>query len=377
MSTDTSYPPVRLALFGVGLIGLRHIEIAAAEEQCSIVAAADPQESARDAVERSGAKFYLDYQQLLAEELLDGVIVATPNSTHAPVGIAIAQAGLPMLMEKPFTDTVAAGEALLAAAQSAGVAIAVGHHRRFDPSVQLAHKMLTQGVLGQLTAMHFLWSTRKHASYFDAQWRTQRPGGGPILINLIHDIDLMRHFGGEVTRIYAELGHDARGFEVEDVIAATVRFASGAIGSIVASDASPSPWSWELGSGENPLMPATGRNCYRLMGTQGSLALPRLELWRHADIEHGSWREAIAMVEHNVGPRHALSQQLKQFIRVVRGLEEPRVSGADGLATLVTTAAVTRSGESGAPVELSSDTKGNTTVSARTQRMLGSSVRNR
>lgn len=82
--------------------------------------------------------------------------------------------------------------------------------------------MLTQGVLGQLTAMHFLWSTRKHASYFDAQWRTQRPGGGPILINLIHDIDLMRHFGGEVTRIYAELGHDARGFEVEDVIAATV-----------------------------------------------------------------------------------------------------------------------------------------------------------
>lgn len=105
MSIDTSYPPVRLALFGVGLIGLRHIEIAAAEEQCSIVAAADPRESARDAVERSGAKFYLDYQQLLAEELLDGVIVATPNSTHAPVGIAIAQAGLPMLMEKPFTDT--------------------------------------------------------------------------------------------------------------------------------------------------------------------------------------------------------------------------------------------------------------------------------
>ena len=54
------------------------------------------------------------------------------------------------------------------------------------------------------------------------------------------------------------------------------------MGSLLASDASPSPWGWEQGSGENPDVPQTGRNCYRLLGTRGALALPRLELYRHA-----------------------------------------------------------------------------------------------
>jgi len=346
--------PIRLAVFGVGLIGLRHLDIAAEEPGCVIVAAADPMEAARGAVESRGAHFYLDYRALLDQEQVDGVIIATPNSTHAPIGIAVAERGLPMLMEKPITDTVEAGTALLEAAKKAGVAIAVGHHRRFDPSVEIARKMLSEGAVGELTALHFLWSVRKHASYYDTGggWRKQRPGGGPVLINLIHDIDLMRHFGGDITRIYAELGHAARGFEVEDVIAATVRFSSGAVGSIVASDASPSPWGWELGSGENPHIPETGKNCYRLLGTQGSLALPRLELWRHGDIDNGSWSDEIALSAHKFGPRIALRQQLRQFCRVVRGEEEPRVSGADGLATLIATAAVTRSGELGAPITL-------------------------
>ena len=71
--------------------------------------------------------------------------------------------------------------------------------------------------------------------------------------------------------MYAEGGSKLRGHEVEDTVAVTLRFANGAVGTIIASDAAPSPWGWELGTGENPLIPATGRNCLRFVGTEGRL----------------------------------------------------------------------------------------------------------
>jgi predicted dehydrogenase len=338
--------PVRLAILGVGLIGKRHLAVAAEESACKVVAAADVTESVRPDVEAHGARFYSDHRELLDREQLDGVIIATPNSAHAQVGIDCAAVGLPMLVEKPLSDTLDSGRALLAAAEEAGVPIAVGHHRRFDPTVELTKSMIDGGHLGQLTALQFIWALRKHNAYYDTRWRVSRAaGGGPGLINLIHDIDLMRHFGGEIVRVYAELGHGARGFDVEDTIAATVRFASGAVGSLVASDTTPSPWGWEQGSGENPDIPQTGRNCYRLLGTSGALALPRLELYRHVAEGAGDWRIPIAVESIVHGARTALRNQLADFCAVVRAEALPRVSGHDGFSTLAVTLAIIRSGE--------------------------------
>ena len=143
-----------------------------------------------------------------------------------------------------------------------------------------------------------------------------------------------------------------RGHEVEDTVAVTLRFTNGAVGTILACDAAPSPWSWELGTGENPLIPPTGRNCFRLVGTEGALALPRLELWRHDEGVPASWHEAIRVRTLTAGPRAALKDQLRHFCGVVRGEHAPRVSGHDGLQTLRTTLAIIESMDKGAPVEL-------------------------
>lgn len=328
----------------------------AEDPACDLVAAADPAPSARVGVETHGARFYQDHRELLDRERLDGVIVATPNDTHAQVGIDCAAAGLPVLVEKPLSDTLDSGRALLAAAEQADVAVAVGHHRRFDPTVELAKSMIDSGRLGELTALQFIWALRKHDAYYDMRWRVSHAsGGGPVLINLIHDIDLMRHFGGEIVRVYAELGHAARGFEVEDAIAVTVRFATGAVGTLVGSDATPSPWGWEQGSGENPNVPPSGHNCYRLLGTRGALAMPRLEVYRHATEGAGDWQVPIAgeSIRHPV--RAALQNQLADFCAVVRGEAVPRVSGHDGLATLAATLAISRSGATGQVVHLGDD----------------------
>ena len=342
--------PVRLALFGAGLIGMRHLEVADEEPGCRVVAVADPMEAVSASAERHRARYYRDFRELLSRERLDGAIVATPNATHAGVGIACAEHRLPMLVEKPITDTIASGLRLLDAAAAHGVPLLVGHHRRFDPAIGIAREVIRSGQIGRLAAVECLWALRKHDAYFDAAWRRTRPGGGTALINLIHDVDLLRHVCGDVTRVYAEGGSAVRGHEVEDTVAITLRFANGAVGTLLASDATPSPWGWELGTGENPLIPPTGRNCYRFLGTEGALALPRLELWRHDEGVPASWREAISARTLTAGPRNALRDQLRHFCEVVRREHAPRVSGEDGLRTLATTLAIIEAMEREAPI---------------------------
>ena len=343
---------VRLALFGAGGIGARHLEIAGQEPECRIVAVADPLEAAGAVAGRHRARFYRDHRELLARESLDGAIVATPNDRHAEVGIACAERGLPVLMEKPITDTLASGRALVDAVAAQGVTLAVGHHRRFDPAIAIARNAIEDGRIGRLAAVECLWAMRKHDAYFEADWRRTRPGGGPALINLIHDVDLLHHLCGDVTRVYAEGGSGLREHEVEDTVAVTLRFTNGVVGTILASDAAPSPWGWELGTGENPLIPPTGRNCYRFLGTEGALALPRLELWRHDDGVQASWHGAIRARILAVGPRAALTHQLRHFCGVVRGEHAPRVSGEDGLRTLRTTLAIVEAMDRGSPIAL-------------------------
>ena len=348
--------PVRLALFGAGGIGVRHLQIAGDEPECEVVAVADPLEAAAAVAGRYRARFYRDYRELLARESLDGAIVATPNDRHAEVGIACVERRLAVLMEKPIADTLASGRALVDAAAARGVPFAVGHHRRFDPAVRTARDAIASGRIGRLAAVECLWAMRKHEAYFDVRWRRTRPGGGPSLINLIHDVDLLRYLCGDVARVYAEGGSGLRGHEVEDTVAATFSFENGAVGTILASDAAPSPWGWELGTGENPLIPPTGRNCYRFLGTEGSLALPRLELWRHDyGVSHGvpaSWHEEIRSRTLTAGSRAALKDQLRHFCGVVRGECAPRVTGEEGLETLRTTLAIVESLERGTPIAL-------------------------
>ena len=148
--------PVRLALFGAGGIGARHLALAGEAPGCRIVAVADPRDAASAVAGRHGARFYRDYRALLDREPLDGAIVATPNDSHAEVGIACAERRLPVLVEKPIADTLESGRTLVDAAAAHGAALAVGHHRRFDPAVEAAHEALESRRIGRLVAVECL-----------------------------------------------------------------------------------------------------------------------------------------------------------------------------------------------------------------------------
>jgi len=342
---------VQLGVIGAGLVGAKHAAIAAGLPGCRLVGIADPQPTARQLAKDLAVGFYEDYQDMIKAESLDGVIIATPTERHVDVGIACAERGLHLMVEKPIASDVRAAQKLVDCAKQRQVHILVGHHRRFNPLVETARDVVQSGQIGRLVAVSVLWTLLKPTDYFNVEWR-RKPGGGPVLINMIHDVDNLRYICGEIQNVYAEVSSAARGFEVEDTACVTLRFRNGALGTVVTSDCVPSRWSYEATTGENPDYFRTHEDCYLFFGTEGSLAFPTMKRVRYTSPSAAGWLQPLQTEEINVQLQDPLVRQIEHFSAVIRGKETPRTSGEDALRTLSVIRAVLDSGNSGKPMIL-------------------------
>ncbi len=337
---------LNIALVGAGAIGRRHMALLAGSPRARLCAIVDPMPQAQALAAEAGVPWYDGLPALFAADRPDGAILATPNALHVPGAIACAGQGVPALIEKPVADTVAQGERLVRVLRECGLPMLVGHHRRHSAALRAACEVVASGRLGRLVSVMGSALFHKPEAYFrDAPWRGQ-PGGGPVLINLIHDIDNLRMLCGPIDAVQAIASHATRGLAVEDTVALTLRFAGGALGSFCLSDTAAASRSWEQTSGENPDYPRdTGEDCYFLAGTRGSLAVPTLRTWTYAG--EASWhapfeRARIALVAHD-----PLAAQLDHFCDVVKGRAEPLVTPADALESLRVVEAVSRAMASG------------------------------
>lgn len=342
-------PPIRVGIVGLGTMGRRHLRLVASSPACHLAAIADPAPQARHAAAAAGTPWHACCERMIEQEELDAVIVAAPTQLHAKVGLHAVRAGIPTLLEKPLAHSLAAGLKLVRAAARHSVPVCVGHHRRFDPSTTAARKILDELRIGRLVGVSGLWAARKPERYFDTRWR-RKPGGGPVLTNLIHDIDLLRHLCGEVRSVYAETTARERGLEVEDGGAIVLRFESGPVATVTFSDAAASPWGWESATGENPEIPASGQNCYRFLGTAGALEFPAIRLWLTQPRAEPDWGCRIKPQDHPLGDRRALADQLQHFCQVVQGEDQPAVGPEDAWLTLSATLAVLESSRRKRPV---------------------------
>lgn len=341
--------PAKIAVLGAGLIGKRHVEYVVAEPEAELSAIVDPADTAKRLAQEKGVPWFPNFADLLAAAKPDGVIVATPNQFHLMHGMEAIAAGLPALIEKPITEDVASGTKLVEAAEAAGVPLLVGHHRRHNPMIRRAKEIIESGRLGRILAVHaFLWLT-KPDDYFKVSWRREK-GAGPVFINLIHDMDLLRHLCGEVTCVQALESNAAREFAVEDTAAVLLRFANGALGTVTVSDAIVSPWSWERTARENPAFPHADQSCYYIGGTRASLSVPELEVWQ--DKDKRNWTEPIYAERVLFEFKDPLPLEIRHFCRVVRGEEQPLVSGREGLQSLKLTAAVKEAARTGQMINL-------------------------
>lgn len=344
-------PKLSLAVVGAGLIGSRHIAQIFASDQARLAAVVDPTAVGAEIAARYNVPHLASLDALLEGPRPDGIILATPNALHVSQGLATIGAGLPTLIEKPIADRAADAQALVEAAEASGVPLLVGHHRRHNPLVAAAKSIIAEGRLGKVIAAHAMFWLRKPDPYFDVAWRRE-PGGGPLLINCIHDVDLLRHLLGEIDGVQAMQSSSERGFPVDETTVITLRFASGVLGTLSISDTIAAPWSWEHSASENRAFPRADQIFMQIGGTAGSLSLPRLEIWRHRGEQ--DWLNPLVSERLTLPEQDPLQRQIAQFCAVIRGEEPPLVSGRDALNTLRVVEAIAEAARTGSMVPVRS-----------------------
>ena len=343
----------RIAIAGAGYIGQAHLAATQQSRTVELLALVDPAQAAIEIAAHAGVPCYATLGELLAKARPDGIVLATPNALHLPHALQCMQAGIPILLEKPITPTVAEAETLVRAADAAKARVLIGHHRAHSPIMAKAREVVQSGQLGRLVSVMGSAQFLKPDHYFsDAPWRTQI-GAGPILLNMIHEVHNLRMLCGDIVAVQAFTSNAVRGFAVEDTASISLRFANGVLGTFMLSDSAASAKSWEQTSQENKAYPSyDDDDCYVISGTFGSLSVPTMRIKNYARDEDRSWWKPFEQSVAAMTRDDPIQLQMEHFGAVVRGEAAPLVSAQDGLNNLRITEAIVQAAKTGQTVHV-------------------------
>ncbi|KAH8800176.1 hypothetical protein F5884DRAFT_890931 [Xylogone sp. PMI_703] len=289
--------PIPIAIIGGGLIGPRHAQSVKKNPLTKLVALVDPAPHGQKAAVAFSTSYYTSISSLInsPHKPVAG-IVCTPNHTHVALSKELIDAGIHVLVEKPVSTDITSGLSLIKHARKNNIHLLVGHHRRFNPYIIQTKKLIEFNILGRIVAINGLWTLYKPDSYYlpPTEWR-QSSTAGVVYINLVHDIDLMHYLFGRITRVHAEATSKTRGYEADEGAALIFRFESGAVGTFLVCDATPSPFNFEAGTGENPTIPKVRKDFYRIFGTDGSLSVPDMAVYSYRESTEKSWTQKLGM----------------------------------------------------------------------------------
>src|SRR5215210_1452387 len=233
---------LRFGILGCGVIGPHHAKAIAGLQSAELVAVADViPELAEELAEEKRCSHYASLEEMLSGVDLDAVCVCTPSGMHAEGAITALEAGKDVVIEKPVDVTLRAADRLIEVQRATGGRVAVVSQHRFDAATQAVHQALARGEFGRLTSGSADVRWWRSQSYYDSGgWRgTWELDGGGVLINqAIHSIDLLQWLMGPVLEVSAYAGPLAHErIEVEDTAVAILKFQGGALGTIVATTA--------------------------------------------------------------------------------------------------------------------------------------------
>ncbi|KAJ7641538.1 oxidoreductase [Roridomyces roridus] len=362
--------PLKVALIGAGQIGPRHAQAVMQDPNTTLVCVVDPSPHGATTAAELNTAYFPSVKALLesgSAALPDAAIVCTPNDLHVPLSTALLSAGVHVLCEKPLSVDSASGRMLCDVAAAHGTHLLTAHHRRFNAYVVAAKRILErgegQGGVGQVTAVSGIWALLKPGAYFEPplEWHSSAESGGPVMINLIHDIDVLHYLlGSKVTKVAAFQAKKRRGHDAEEGGAIILHFENGVVGTFVLSDAVVSCHSFEMGTGENPAIPHTGKDVYRIFGTEGTLSVPDLKRSFYGEGVDKSWWNQLSEVTETLEDllseeeraKVPFEQQVAHLVRVIRGEEKPVCSGEDGLAAVRVAEAVKKALSTGEVVNV-------------------------
>lgn len=240
--TSDPVSPVRFAIVGTGNIAGFHARAIGLVPDTQLIAVHSRREEAGfKFASEWHAEYYGDYTALLARDDIDAVCITTPSGTHTELGIQAAQAGKHVLCEKPLDITPERVDALVAACDESGVRLGGIFQARFGPGALALKQAVDAGRFGALAwASAYVPWFRSEAYYASAGWRGtwNLDGGGALMNQSIHAIDMLLWLAGEVEEVSARCGNVLhKGLEVEDTAMAWLEFKSGALGVVQGSTA--------------------------------------------------------------------------------------------------------------------------------------------
>lgn len=361
---------LRFGIIGCGAIGPTH---AGALQQLSdlaeLVAVADmnPERSRPLVAKYNLKKCYKTDAEMLADPEIDAVCICTPSGMHADHAIAAMRAGKHAIVEKPMEVSLAACDRMIQAERETGKKLAIISQHRYDHSTIFVKDAICSGKLGKIILADMSVKWWRTQDYYDSgDWRGtwQLDGGGALMNQGVHTVDLLQWLAGPVESVFARTataGHER--IEVEDIAVATLKFKNGAIGTLTASTATYNG------------QPAR----IDIYGTEGSAVIEgdRLKMYRLKDGTEVSAEQAsrhatsvamggTASVKEEAATRlsstaasdpgavwgDAHREQLRDFIYAIQNDTHPLIHGTEGRRPLEVILAVYESARTGKEVIL-------------------------
>ena len=331
-------------------MGIQHIEAIKKSKKAILHSIVDINSNAEIVSKKYKSKLYRRIEDLLKSNKPDGVIVATPNQLHEKHSNFFLKNKIPVLLEKPISHEISSAKKIINFSKKYKTPLLIGFHRRHNQIISKVKNILSSKKLGKIVSANVLCWFYKHKEYFRTKWRT-RKGGGPLNINLVHDLDIVCYLLGSVKYVQAFKSNKVRKFNIEDTASLNLILHSGALCTLNISDTIVSPWSYELTAGENPAYPITNQSAYYIGGTEGSIQFPNLKLWSYKK-EKSWWNKILVKNNKDKKDNKTLVNQIDHFTDVINKKAKPKVSGEDGLNLLKIFKAIEKSSKTGQKVKV-------------------------
>jgi predicted dehydrogenase len=315
--------PIRFGLIGAGAIAGAHLEaLQSLGELATCVGIHDLDSAASQGLaDKFGCAAYQNLEDFLNGAKPEAVILCTPPSTHAVLAIALMERGISVLSEKPLSIQPESARAMLTAADAAGVVFTMASKFRYVDDVEKARKLIQEGAIGEAVLLENTFAARVDMK---GRWNATPAisGGGVLMDNGTHSVDIVRYLLGPVLEVQATEGNRFQGLDVEDTVHLFLRSEAGVMASIDLSWSINKQLDYYIG----------------IYGTEGIIRIGWQESFCEKSNEEG--RDVFGSGYSKLG---AFAAQLRNFIGAMRGTEELRISPAEALDSVEVITAAYRS----------------------------------
>jgi predicted dehydrogenase len=304
---------LKFGVVGAGNVAQSYLQAVKASEEVELVAVADIRaDAARAFSEKGRCLTYEHYEHMAQDCELDAVIVCTPPVTHPEISIHLLNRRIHVLCEKPLSIQLSHACEMFDAARKNGVHLTMATKFRYVDDVVHAKSMVSAGILGQLVLCENVFTSRVDMA---SRWnsRPEISGGGVLIDNGTHSVDLMRYFLGPLSEMHVLEGKRTQGLNVEETVSLFVRSTGSAIGTI--------DLSWSINKERSSYLD--------IYGSDGAISIGWKDS-RYLDYSRKEW----VVFGRGYDKIQAFGNQIADFARAIRGEQPILVSEEDALASV-------------------------------------------